>query len=153
VSVDSDHLSFHKSDVLEVVKQESSGWWAAVRGNGTEVGWIPASYVKVLSNEAAEQAYVVREQTQIPNYDRDNGSRSAPPSLKRDPASEDDDDEDDEDDDEEEEDEEDGGEYGTVVSTRPSDTSTSTTSVGSLFAKGNSVRASQPASPPDMPDR
>ncbi|KAI0035127.1 ras guanine nucleotide exchange factor domain-containing protein [Vararia minispora EC-137] len=97
-SSDADHLHFRKSDVLEVVKKESSGWWAAVRGNGTEVGWIPASYVQVLSDEAAEKVYSAREQNETPQYDRDNGSRSAPPSLKHDLTSTDDGEDDEEED-------------------------------------------------------
>ncbi|KAI0050629.1 ras GEF [Auriscalpium vulgare] len=82
-SSDRDHLPFSKNDILEVVKQEESGWWAAVRNDGSEVGWIPAAYVRVLTEEAAEKLRNLREETKIPEFNLDQGSRSAPPSLKR----------------------------------------------------------------------
>jgi son of sevenless len=53
-SSDSDHLSFRKDEILAIVRQEESGWWAAVRSDGSQVGWIPASYVVTLSDDAAE---------------------------------------------------------------------------------------------------
>jgi hypothetical protein len=76
-SSDPDHLAFRKSDVLEVVKQETSGWWAAVKGDGSEVGWIPASYVQIITDEAAERVHALREHTQIPpRYDTHDRSAS-----------------------------------------------------------------------------
>lgn len=50
-SSDPDHLSFGQGDILHIIKQEDNGWWAAARDGGVEVGWIPASYVRVLSGE------------------------------------------------------------------------------------------------------
>lgn len=44
-SSDSAHLSFHKDEVLMIVKQEHSGWWAAMRPQGDRIGWIPSSFV------------------------------------------------------------------------------------------------------------
>ncbi|KAI0068002.1 ras GEF [Artomyces pyxidatus] len=82
-SSDPDHLPFSKNDILEIVKQEDSGWWAAVRGDGSEVGWIPASYVRALSDDAADKLRNLRDETQIPEFVLDKGSKSAPASLKR----------------------------------------------------------------------
>jgi hypothetical protein len=44
-SDDADHLSFRKGDFLDIVKQEETGWWAAMRPGGNRVGWIPCGYV------------------------------------------------------------------------------------------------------------
>ena len=73
-SSDSDHLSFRQDEVLNIVKKEESGWWAAVRGDGSEVGWVPASYVHTLSDDAAEEPYTVLEKTSIPEYGADQES-------------------------------------------------------------------------------
>ncbi len=83
-SSDPDHLSFRKNEVLDIVRQEESGWWAAVRGDGSEVGWVPASYVHTLSDDAAERPYTALEKTRIPEYGADQESvRSAPSFLTR----------------------------------------------------------------------
>lgn len=47
-------LSFHKNEILDVIKRDESGWWAAIRQDGPGgplIGWIPESYVSVLSEE------------------------------------------------------------------------------------------------------
>lgn len=44
-----------------MVKQESTGWWAAVRGDGTQVGWIPASYVRTIPDTTAAKLYARQE--------------------------------------------------------------------------------------------
>ncbi|KAG6897953.1 hypothetical protein C0992_008343 [Termitomyces sp. T32_za158] len=53
-SDDPDYLSFVQNEILDVVKQEDSGWWAAMRSD-SEIGWIPQAYVERLSNEMAEK--------------------------------------------------------------------------------------------------
>jgi son of sevenless-like protein len=73
-SSDPDHLSFRKNEVLNIVRKEESGWWAAVRGDGSEVGWAPASYVHTLSDDAAERPYTVLEKTRIFEYGADQES-------------------------------------------------------------------------------
>lgn len=79
-SSDPDRLSFQKHDVLEIVRQDESGWWGAVRGDGSEIGWIPARYVRTLSDGAAHRVYDIRDRTRIPEYRPDPESvRSAPP--------------------------------------------------------------------------
>ncbi|KAH9065896.1 ras GEF [Lactarius vividus] len=78
-SSDQDHLSFRRNEVLDIVKQEESGWWAAVRSDGSEVGWVPASYVHIFSDHGVERPYTALEKTRIPEYNADQESvRSAP---------------------------------------------------------------------------
>ncbi|THH19381.1 hypothetical protein EW146_g1783 [Bondarzewia mesenterica] len=81
-SADTDHLSFRKHEILDIVRQEDSGWWAAVRRDGSGVGWIPASYVRPLPEDTVDKVYHLKDDTQIPLYHPDRISRSAPPSLK-----------------------------------------------------------------------
>ncbi|KAI6048034.1 SH3 domain-containing protein [Pisolithus marmoratus] len=47
-SPDPDQLSFSKDEVLAIIKQEDSGWWAAMRPEGDRIGWIPSSFVEPL---------------------------------------------------------------------------------------------------------
>ena len=70
-SSDSDHLSFRRNEVLNIVRKEESGWWAAVRGDVSEVGWIPATYVDILSDDAAEGPYT---ETPVPDCGADQES-------------------------------------------------------------------------------
>lgn len=67
-SSDPDHLSFRKHDILEIVRQDELGWWGAVRSDGSEIGWIPAKFVRALSDDAAHRVYEIRERTQIPQF-------------------------------------------------------------------------------------
>ena len=60
--------------MLEVVKQENTGWWAAVRGDGTQVGWIPASYVRTIPDATAAKLYARQEDENA----RRSASGSAP---------------------------------------------------------------------------
>ena len=79
-SSDPDHLSFRKHDILEIIRQDESGWWGAVRSDGSEIGWIPAKFVRALSDEAAHRVYEIRERTQIPKFLADpENARTAPP--------------------------------------------------------------------------
>lgn len=79
-SSDPDHLSFRQHETLEIVRQEQSGWWAAVRSDGSGLGWIPASYVRALSDDAAQRVSDGRERTTMSEYSTSPESvRSAPP--------------------------------------------------------------------------
>jgi len=79
-STDPDRLSFRKHEILEIVQQDESGWWGAVRGDGSEVGWIPARFVHTLSDDAAQRVYNIRVRTRIPGYGAEpGGAKSAPP--------------------------------------------------------------------------
>ena len=39
-SDDPTHLPFNRNEILEIVAQEETGWWAAMRPGGDKVGWI-----------------------------------------------------------------------------------------------------------------
>jgi son of sevenless-like protein len=79
-STDPDRLSFRKHEILEIVRQDESGWWGAVRGDGSEVGWIPARFVHTLSDDAARRVYNIRVRTRIPGFGAElGGVKSAPP--------------------------------------------------------------------------
>jgi son of sevenless-like protein len=83
-SSDSDHLSFRRNEVLNIVRKEESGWWAAVRGDVSEVGWIPASYVHTLSDDAAERPCT---ETPVPVYGADKESVTSASSFSGDTLS------------------------------------------------------------------
>ena len=40
ISEDPTHLSFDRNEILEIVAQEDSGWWGAMRPGEDRVGWI-----------------------------------------------------------------------------------------------------------------
>jgi son of sevenless len=44
-SDDPTHLSFSRNEILEIVQQEDSGWWAALRLPENHIGWISRSVV------------------------------------------------------------------------------------------------------------
>ncbi|KAI6136219.1 SH3 domain-containing protein [Pisolithus sp. B1] len=60
-SPDPDQLSFSKDEVLAVVKQEDSGWWAAMRPEGDRIGWIPSSFVELLPEWKFDEMVLERE--------------------------------------------------------------------------------------------
>lgn len=53
--MDPNQLSFTKGEILVVVKQESSGWWAAMRCEGDCIGWIPSSFVEPLFGRTLDE--------------------------------------------------------------------------------------------------
>ncbi|KAM5536010.1 hypothetical protein V8D89_010268 [Ganoderma adspersum] len=52
---DSDQLSFRRNDILDVVKKEDTGWWAAIRLDDHRVGWIPSAFVEPISDALADK--------------------------------------------------------------------------------------------------
>lgn len=40
LSDDPTHLSFNRNEILEIIAQEETGWWAAMRPGEDKVGWI-----------------------------------------------------------------------------------------------------------------
>ena len=79
-SSDPDHLSFREQEILEIVRQDESGWWGAVRGDGSELGWIPAKFVRALSDDAVYRVHDNRERKRMPEFATGTESvRSAPP--------------------------------------------------------------------------
>ncbi|OBZ79386.1 Cell division control protein 25 [Grifola frondosa] len=61
---DGDQLSFRKNEMLEIVKREGSGWWAAVRSDDNHVGWIPSAFVEPISEALAERLLNTRNNSQ-----------------------------------------------------------------------------------------
>ncbi|KAH9858290.1 ras GEF [Lenzites betulinus] len=52
---DKSQLSFRRNDILDVVKKEETGWWAAVRPEDNTVGWIPSAFVEPISDALADK--------------------------------------------------------------------------------------------------
>lgn len=80
-SEDPDHLPFRKGEILEIVKKEDSGWWAALRGD--KIGWIPSAFVTHITDEFAGTLRHVREDLRVYHYEaeRKYNSTSAPVSA------------------------------------------------------------------------
>lgn len=72
------HLPFRKNDILDVVKLEDTGWWAAMRPGGDVIGWIPQAFVKPLSDEMTERLRNVREELRVYEYEAEQLYNSAP---------------------------------------------------------------------------
>ncbi|KAF7337603.1 hypothetical protein MSAN_02233600 [Mycena sanguinolenta] len=77
-SDDADHLEFSKNEILDVVKQEDTGWWAAMRRNGDFIGWIPQAFVNPLTDDMAEKLLNVREELRVYEYDAEQLYNAAP---------------------------------------------------------------------------
>ncbi|KAJ7687418.1 ras guanine nucleotide exchange factor domain-containing protein [Mycena rosella] len=77
-STDADHLAFRKNEILDVVKQEDTGWWAAMRRGGDFIGWIPQAFVNPLSEEMSEKLWNVREELRVYEYDAEQLYNAAP---------------------------------------------------------------------------
>jgi son of sevenless-like protein len=77
-SDDPDHLPFRKNEILEVVKQEDTGWCAAIRANGSQVGWIPRAFVEPLTEEMTERLWHIREELRVFEFDAERLYTSAP---------------------------------------------------------------------------
>lgn len=77
-SADPDLLCFSKNEILDVVKQEDTGWWAAMRPRGNKVGWIPQAFVKPLTDEMSERLRNVREELRVFEYEAEELYNSAP---------------------------------------------------------------------------
>ncbi|KAJ6623083.1 ras guanine nucleotide exchange factor domain-containing protein [Mycena sp. CBHHK59/15] len=77
-STDADHLTFRKNEILDVVKQEDTGWWAAMRRGGDFIGWIPQAFVNPLSEEMSERLRNIREELRCYEYDAEQLYNFAP---------------------------------------------------------------------------
>ena len=77
-SRDADHLPFKKNHIIEIVKQENSGWWAAVSPDGRRVGWVPKAYLQQLTPEMTEKLRSVREELRVFEYEAEQLYNSAP---------------------------------------------------------------------------
>lgn len=52
-SDDPSHLSFTRNEILEIVQQEETGWWAALRLEENHVGWISRYVFAIVLNTKA----------------------------------------------------------------------------------------------------
>nr|GAT61374.1 predicted protein [Mycena chlorophos] len=77
-STDADHLQFRKNEILDVVKQEDTGWWAAMRRGGDQIGWIPQAFVSPLTEEMTERLLNVREELRVYEYSAEQLYNAAP---------------------------------------------------------------------------
>ncbi|KAF9486355.1 ras GEF [Pholiota conissans] len=71
-------LPFRKGEILEIVKRDNTGWWAAMRREGPVVGWIPQAFVVQLSNEMADKLRNTREECRVYEYEAEQLYNSAP---------------------------------------------------------------------------
>ncbi|KAK0466321.1 ras guanine nucleotide exchange factor domain-containing protein [Desarmillaria tabescens] len=74
------HLSFRRNEMLDIITQEATGWWAAMRRGGNVVGWIPQAFVRPLSWEMAERLRSILEELRVFEYDAEQLYNSAPTS-------------------------------------------------------------------------
>jgi son of sevenless len=77
-SNDPDQLSFRKNEILYIVTLEATGWWAAVRQNGTQVGWIPSAFVAELDGTEEDKLQKVRFDLRVYEYDAERLYNSVP---------------------------------------------------------------------------
>ncbi|OSD06173.1 ras GEF [Trametes coccinea BRFM310] len=66
---DDSQLSFRRNDILDVVKTEETGWWAAIRPEDNTVGWIPSAFVEPISDALADRLRNSNENVHV--YDED----------------------------------------------------------------------------------
>ncbi|KAL0066606.1 hypothetical protein AAF712_006410 [Marasmius tenuissimus] len=76
------HLPFRRNEILDILRMEPTGWWAAMRrGSDSEiVGWIPAAFVKPLSEEMTDLLMNVRAELRIYEYEAEQLYNTAPTS-------------------------------------------------------------------------
>lgn len=77
-SDDAGLLSFSKNEILNVVKCDNTGWWAAMRKDGPVVGWIPQAFVVQLSDDMTQRLLNVREEFRGYEYEAEQLYNSAP---------------------------------------------------------------------------
>lgn len=70
-SSDPDHLPFRKNELLEVIKKEPSGWWAALRTHDDtpRIGWVPSAFVVEISSTMADILRSVSEEMRVFEYE------------------------------------------------------------------------------------
>jgi len=62
-------LSFRKGEILDIIEcRDDLGWWAAMRTEGSTVGWISKSYVQQLSKEMAEDLRKIPQVVRVHEY-------------------------------------------------------------------------------------
>jgi hypothetical protein len=53
---DSEDLSFHKGDLMNVIEKHEAEWWKAQNPKSLEIGVIPAPYVKIKPSKCMASA-------------------------------------------------------------------------------------------------
>lgn len=87
-SDDPDHLPFRKNEILDVVKQEETGWWAAMRKNKDEIGWIPRAFVQPVTDTMAAKLWKTAEEYRVLEYEAEQLYEAAPTYMQHyDPVS------------------------------------------------------------------
>jgi len=72
-------LSFRKGEILDIIKRDDTGWWAAMRQEPVPVvGWIPQAYVNPLSEEMTDRLRNIGEEFRIPEYEAEQLYNSIP---------------------------------------------------------------------------
>uniref|UniRef100_A0A0W0GET1 Ras GEF n=1 Tax=Moniliophthora roreri TaxID=221103 RepID=A0A0W0GET1_MONRR len=78
-SDDPDQLSFRRNEILDIVREESNGWLAAIRKDGdVTVGWIPQAFVKPLTDDMVDRLLNVLPQLRIYEYEAEQLYNTAP---------------------------------------------------------------------------
>jgi hypothetical protein len=78
-TTDPDQLSFSQNEILAVVKQEDSGWWAALRSDNPRVGWISSAFVEELSEGESNGVRDDDEESRWSGGRPESRQSSAPP--------------------------------------------------------------------------
>ncbi|KAH9949353.1 ras GEF [Amylocystis lapponica] len=73
---DFDQLSFRKNEILDVIKQEETGWWAAMRPGNKQVGWIPSAFVEPISEGQQSRLHAATEASRV--YEDNTGRLYVP---------------------------------------------------------------------------
>ncbi|KAG5639548.1 hypothetical protein H0H81_012219 [Sphagnurus paluster] len=74
---DPDHLPFQRNEILDIVKQEESGWWAAIRTENDQIGWIPQAFVEPIDDETADRLRHTRQDLRCYEYNAEQLYTSA----------------------------------------------------------------------------
>lgn len=65
-------LPFRKGEILDVIKRDETGWWAAMKQSKSKesrIGWIPQAYVSLLSEEMANKLRNVEKKSRLKDYE------------------------------------------------------------------------------------
>lgn len=63
-------LSFKQNEILDIIKCNNGGWWAAMRKGGNTLGWIPKTFVNPLSQEMTERLRDIRQELRGAEFKR-----------------------------------------------------------------------------------
>lgn len=62
-------LSFKKGEILDIIQgHDVNGWWAAIKTEGSKVGWISKSYAQQLSEEMADRLRNIPQVVRVHEY-------------------------------------------------------------------------------------